>query len=205
MAANVRFHMPSESSANWGLDERALGQLLVRLDADRGRAGEKYEQLRRGLVRIFDWRGVLAPDMCADETIDRVARKLNAGTAIDDVVAFAYGVARLVVLEQSRRPEARQVSLDEAVGVADLSQRESDASPRLTCLGRCLDELDTEARTLVLGYYAHARRQRIDARAALAHELGLTQNALRSRVQRIRNRLELCTNACAAAKDDGAP
>lgn len=192
--------MPSQS-VSWDLHDHALHRLLFRLDADQSTAGEKYEQLRRGLVKIFDWRGASAPDICADETIDRVARKLAAGVIIDDVVAFAYGVARLVMLEQSRRPEARQVSLDEAIGVVDISPREREDNSRLPCLEHCLEELEPDARALILRYYHHARRQRIDGRAALARELGLSQNALRSRAQRIRDRLERCTNSCARRRE----
>lgn len=196
--------MPSPS-VSWDLHDHALHRLLFRLDADQSTAGEKYEQLRRGLVKIFDWRGAAAPDICADETIDRVARKLAAGVIIDDVVAFAYGVARLVMLEQNRRPEARLVSLDEAKGIVDIAPRERDDSSRLPCLEHCLDELDAEARALILRYYLHARRQRIDGRAALARELGLSQNALRSRAQRIRDRLERCTNRCARRRESERP
>lgn len=190
--------MPSRRpSASWDLHDQALRALLVRLDPDATRAGEKYEQLRRGLVKIFDWRGVTAPDACADVTIDRVARKLDGGATIDDVTAFAYGVARLVALEQGRRPETRHVSLDEAIGMEGLGPEPVEDDERLPCLEHCLGELDLDTRTLILSYYVHARQDRIRARAALASTMGLTQNALRSRAQRIRDRLERCTNACA--------
>lgn len=167
-----------------------LHALLQRLDANRDAAGEKYERLRRALVKLFDWRGVTAPDICADETLDRVARKLEAGIEVGDVVAFAHGVARYVVLEQRRSPEASHVSLDEAIYLPDTSRHDALEAARLDCLERCLDELDAEQRSLILRYYRDARRQRIDTRATLARELGLSQNALRSRAQRIRNHLE---------------
>lgn len=188
--------MPSNRKSTWDLHDRALRHLLARLDPDPALAGDRYEQLRRGLVRFFDWRGIHAPEACADETIDRVARKLDRGVEIDDVVAFAHGVARLVALEQSRRPELRDVSLDEAIAMPGVAHDEPD-DDMMPCLERCLGTLDADARTLILRYYVEARRSRIDARAALARELGLTPNALRSRAQRIRNRLERCTLACA--------
>jgi DNA-directed RNA polymerase specialized sigma24 family protein len=193
--------MPSEPSASWNLHDRALQQLLRRLDHDASVAGEKYEHLRRALVRMFDWRGASAPDRCADETIDRVARKLDSGVEIADVVAFAHGVARLVMLEQTRRPEAREVSLDEAVGIPQPPpRRDLSDEDRLSCLEQCLDELSADARSLILRYYGETLRQRIDARAALARDLGLSPNALRSRAQRIRDRLERCVTACARAR-----
>lgn len=189
--------MSSHSPARWDLDDRALQGLLARLDADPTVAGEKYEQLHRGLVKIFERRGAQAPEACADDTIDRVARKLDSGATIDNVVAFAYGVARLIWLEQSRRPEAREIGLDTAIDQPSATVDEGADDPRLSCLEQCLGELDADARHLILKYYVDAQRDRISARAALATELGLTQNALRSRAQRIRDRLERCTNACA--------
>jgi DNA-directed RNA polymerase specialized sigma24 family protein len=194
----------SHSPARWDLDDRALQGLLARLDTDPAAAGEKYEQLHRGLVKIFERRGAPAPDMCADETIDRVARKLDSGATIDNVVAFAYGVARLIWLEQRRRPESREIGLDTAIDRPAATVGRDADDPRLACLERCLGELDADARHLILKYYVDARRNRISARAALATELGLTQNALRSRAQRIRDRLERCTNACADQRSNVA-
>jgi DNA-directed RNA polymerase specialized sigma24 family protein len=185
----------SHPSAGWELDGRALRGLLARLDGNPSVAGEKYEQLRRGLVKMFDWRGAAMPEACADETIDRVARKLDSGTAIDDVVKFAHGVARLVLLERQRRPEAREIGVEHAFEQAPAMVDRED--PRLACLERCLEALDAPARELIVKYYVDARGDRIRGRAAMATSLGLTQNALRSRAQRIRDRLERCTAACA--------
>lgn len=189
--------MSSHSPARWDLDDRALQGLLARLDTDPSAAGEKYEQLHRGLVKVFERRGAPAPDVCADDTIDRVARKLDSGASIDNVVAFAYGVARLIWLEQGRRPESREIGLDTALDRPAAAVGGDADDPRLPCLERCLGELDANARHLILKYYVDAQPTRISARAALATELGLTQNALRSRAQRIRDRLERCTNDCA--------
>src|SRR4249919_1835401 len=58
--------------------------LLARLDPDPDRAAAEYERLRRALGKFFDWRGHPAPDECADETLDRLARKLG-DTAVGDV------------------------------------------------------------------------------------------------------------------------
>jgi hypothetical protein len=39
-------------------------------------AGQKYEQIRRKLVRFFEWRACSGADELADATIDRVIRGL---------------------------------------------------------------------------------------------------------------------------------
>jgi hypothetical protein len=42
-----------------------------------------------------------------------VARKLEAGQAIHDVPTYCQGVPRLVLLEECKKVENREVSLDE--------------------------------------------------------------------------------------------
>ena len=64
------------------------------------------------------------------------------------------------------------------------------------CFERCLNELSEENRQLVLRYYEDERRGKIDNRQAMADRLGIPLNALRSRVQRIRDKLERCVTNC---------
>lgn len=182
-----------------GLTAEALSRLLARLDDDPQRAGESYEALRRTLVKFFDWRGAGDPDACADETIDRLARKLDEGTTVEDPRRFARGIARLVLLERWRSPEARAPRA-EAVDVARLPAaappEPAEADAREACFGRCLAELAPDARQLILGYYSAEGRVKIDGRKRMAESLGLSENALRSRAQRIRDRLERCIGRC---------
>jgi DNA-directed RNA polymerase specialized sigma24 family protein len=185
-------------AARWELTASALQQLLARLDADPVRAAEAYETLRLGLTRFFDWRGAHFPDECADEVLNRLARRLDEGAAIDEPRGFALGIARLVLLERARSPQARHDALDEArVGAAP--PPEAEPSPHVQrCLDACLSDLAPEARTLILEYYRDERRGKIDRRARLAAQLGLSASALRSRAQRVRDRLERCVRDCAA-------
>jgi DNA-directed RNA polymerase specialized sigma24 family protein len=186
-------------STTRGLTAESLSRLLAGLDDDRDRAGEAYEALRRTLVKFFDWRGAVHPEECADETLDRLARKLDEGTAIVDPGRFARGIARLVLLERWRRPEARALRADPshlAQVPAPVTPEPTDDEPRSGCFARCLDELPQDGRELILGYYAGSGRVKIDARKRLAESLRLTDNALRSRAQRLRDRLERCTARC---------
>ncbi len=183
------------------LHANALGRLLTRLDENPDRAAERYEALRQTLQQFFLWRNALDPDACADETLDRVARKLDEGAEVDRVRSFVYGVARLVLQEEYRRVASHPAPLTDvaATGVLPVDEnREMLAS----CLDRCLDELSAADRTLVLRYYQSDARARIDGRVALALELGVSAEALRTRVQRIRNRLERCTMRCRAQVAD---
>jgi DNA-directed RNA polymerase specialized sigma24 family protein len=187
-------------SVPWELTASALDRLLVRLDPDAARGAEAYEALRLTLTRFFDWRGAHFPDECADETLNRLARRLDEGADVADLRGFALGIARLVLLEQSRSPQRRQDELDEQrIGPAPIVEREPDARLH-DCLERCLASLPDDARTLILEYYQDHRRQKIDRRVRLATQLGLTANALRSRAQRVRDRLERCVRACAGGR-----
>jgi DNA-directed RNA polymerase specialized sigma24 family protein len=178
-----------------------LARLLARLDPDPDRAAQEYERLRLMLVKFFDWRGASPPDECADETIDRLAAKLEVGTTIDHVFRYAHGIARLVLMERARRQA--QVPIEQT----DPSRLRAawpvtPTPPLRECFVRCLAALPDESRRLVLEYYDGAVGQKkIDDRERLARALGISDNALRSRVFRIRHRLERCTRACVAAAD----
>src|SRR5712692_7631031 len=83
----------------WGLTAKILAKLLDGLDADWERAGKKYEDLRRTLIRFFEWRGAPFPDDHTDETFNRVARRLDEGVEIKNMGGYCYEVARRVCLE----------------------------------------------------------------------------------------------------------
>src|SRR5512134_1992159 len=95
-----------------GPTEETFDRLLASLDADRERAGERYEDLRRTLVRFFEWRGAPFPEDHADETFDRVARRLDEGITIENLGGYCYNVARLIFLETLKNPDSRRTDLD---------------------------------------------------------------------------------------------
>jgi DNA-directed RNA polymerase specialized sigma24 family protein len=186
----------SVPKSEWTLSAEALARFLACLDPDSDRAGEKYESLRLRLMKFFDWRGAHFPEECADETINRVIRKLDEGETIRDLSPYCHGVARLVLRETLKGPESRRADFEElppaALAAPDLEARDE----REDCFERCLSELSVESRQLILQYYSDEKREKINRRLALAGRLGIPLNALRSRAQRIRNRLEECVNGC---------
>lgn len=180
--------------SKWALTREALVRFLACLDSDVERAGERYEEIRLRLVKFFDWRGSYFPEECADETINRVIRKLDSGENLRDIETYCLGVARLVFLESLRRPEHRQIDINQAADIAAPSK--SSTSEQERCFERCLNALAPESRLLILEYYKDEERQKINNRQNLADRLGLSLNALRSRTQRIRERLEKCVTQC---------
>jgi DNA-directed RNA polymerase specialized sigma24 family protein len=182
------------------LDQHALRRLLDGLDPDPARASQRYERLRRSLIKVFAWEQHADAEALADETFDRVSRRLAEGTIILDVPAYAQRIAELVHLETRRTARRRDATrLDQARAMAP---RTADAGVerRHACLERCLDELGAGPRDLVLRYYTHDGRARIEQRDAIAQELGLSAGALRNRMLRLRERLESCVRGC--ARDD---
>jgi DNA-directed RNA polymerase specialized sigma24 family protein len=156
-----------------------------------------YERLHERVCGLFRWWGAPEAETHADETLDRVARKLEEGAIVRDGSFGAYvrGVARLVFYE-SRRQWAQAVPLldsAERAGAARAAAADG-AEPALACLDRCLDGLDSDQRRLVLRYYDGGRKA--DARQALARELGISLTALRIRTHRLRQRLERCVSGC---------
>lgn len=194
----------SGKGVSWELTGEALDGLLAQLDADRERAAAKYEEIRRRLIRLFLWRGSQIPEELADETINRVARKLLDGVEIraEDPFVYFSRVAHLIFKEILRRNERERrglekagVSLRATLDDADKAREEV----RLRCLESCLEELEAEHRVLILEFYQGEKSQRIKHRKTLAARLQLTVNALRVRAHRLRARLEECVAACLAA------
>jgi len=102
-----------------GLTRESFDILLAQLDPDRERAGERYEAIRRKLVRLFEWRGCAAPEDLADETINRVARRLAEGVELRSADPYGYfcGVAHLLYKEVLRRASREHRALEGSGGL----------------------------------------------------------------------------------------
>ena len=89
---------------DWILTENAWSKLLQYLDADPDQAGRKYERIRHRLIKFFEWRNFHSPEDLADETINRVARRIEEGVEIraPDPLAYFHRVADLVAKEEFR-------------------------------------------------------------------------------------------------------
>ena len=196
--------MPS-TKKDWVLTSDALDRLLRYLDQDREHAAQKYEDLRQMLITFFEIRRLTNPDQLADETINRVARRLSEGEQINaSANTYFYAVARNVWREQLAKPHssssvdevaARVLADDPAAQVARDATR-AEREQRLECLERCLAGLPAESRELVINYYRGEKFSRIQARKELAEQLGIQPNALRIRLCRLRDRLEQCVRNC---------
>ena len=184
----------------WTLTSEAFQKLLLSLDPDVQRAGEIYESIRLTLIKFFDWRGVHFPEDCADETFNRIMRKLDEGETIEDVKTYCHGIARFVLLETLRNPDHKRTDLENLPPLVAPVQEEPASNYRLECFRQCLQSLPPDTKQLILQYYQDENRAKINNRTMLAEKLGLPLNALRSRAQRIRMKLEQCINKCLKKK-----
>jgi len=180
----------------WDLTREAFDQFLSLLDHDRDRAGEIYETLRRNLVQLFIWRGCRDPEAHADETINRVIRKIDEGEEVRDPVSYAHGVARRLLLEIFRKQEREQIGIDELPPLAAQPERQDDEENGVLCLRRCLNRLPEESRQLIVLYYQGEKNVKIENRKRLAESLRITLNALRYRAFDLRQRLQGCVERC---------
>jgi DNA-directed RNA polymerase specialized sigma24 family protein len=178
-----------------GLTRDSLEKLLIRLDHDRERAAEKYETLRLGLVRFFEWRGCAFPEDHADEAIDRVAGKIVQGEEIRNIHSYTTGVARFVFMEIVKDREKQQAALRQLPS-NPVAKEPPDEDGRMECVRSCLRSLPPESSQLLMAYYQDETRNRIELRKRLARQLGISPHTLRMRLQRLRAKLEECVVDC---------
>jgi DNA-directed RNA polymerase specialized sigma24 family protein len=192
----------------WALTEAAFHGLLAFLDQDPQKAAERYEVLRGKLIRFFEWKGCIPGEDYADETIDRVARRIEGGieSKPDNPYLFFHGVAVNVVRERWRKAERDPQPLDglpagqsPAVDPAETARRSTEDEKnerRLECLHDCLDSLPSATRELLTVYHLGGSGAHVGRRKDLAQTLNIPATALRLRVFRIRRQLESCLDKC---------
>lgn len=162
--------------------------LLAWLNSDRDKAGEKYENIRAGLIRVFVSKGFSNAEDLADETISRVTVRLPdiRESYVGDPARYFHGFARNIILEERRRPE---IATEEFPIVLNPETKTSDEHDWLL---KCLQLLPPNKRELILDYYLYQGHDKIEHHRGMARELGISEGALRGRAHHIRVDLEKC-------------
>lgn len=189
-------HVQTAPRQRWTLTREAFDKLLVAFDVDREQAGQKYLQIRNNLTRFFEWRGCSFPEDHADETINRMAKRVAEGEAILNHSGYAMGVARLLLLEINKGRQREQSALAEIGSAPDVYVPADDRESRLTCLRSCLQTLSPDNRELIIQYYQGDKGEKIENRKKLLARLGVPVNTLRMRALRLRERLQMCVEHC---------
>jgi len=184
---------------DWKLGGEDWTRLLKWLNPDPELAAQVYEAIRQKLISYFLRRGCSDVESLADRTIDRVTRKLRSfnGAPPDNPLRYCYGVARYIHKEYCHeqadtgggtvtdaQPDPYQPASAEAQEVLE------------RCLGNCLQKLDAEKRDTFIRYYLAEPKAGSQIHQWLAEQMGITINALRLRVLRVKEELRICITAC---------
>jgi RNA polymerase sigma factor (sigma-70 family) len=176
---------------DWTVTQEAFDRLLMWLDSDRKRAGDKYEEIRFNLIRMFARRGCNVAEELADETITRVTCKVIeiADNYVGDPRLYFYGVAHNVYMEYIKPPRPNPLPPPDP-------GHDEEKERRLDCLDECMKKLDPQSREMILEYYQDEKKAKIDHRKKMAERLGITLNTLRMRTHRIKLILQECVEKC---------
>jgi hypothetical protein len=188
--------------------ERVSRQFLDWLDEGANSNGQRYLEVRRRLELYFDRKNCVEPAELADETLNRVGKKLKESGAVTEVrpLQYCYIAAKLVFLEtlsgEKRSPFHRPLNgsnpSNNSGQVGTGLQTDSAPENNGKIAGRleeCLKNLPNVDRELFVDYYRGKPLEKAGNRAALATRLGLTANALSIRACRVRQKLETCIHA----------
>jgi DNA-directed RNA polymerase specialized sigma24 family protein len=192
--------VPARTNRKWSLTQEAFDRLLHCLADERDAAAEKYLEIRRNLLKFFEWRGCPFPEDHADETVNRVARRLTEGEEIRNPMAYFIGVARLLVLEIVKARAKETQALGE-LGRVDTVESVDPSETRLECLRQCLQGLSAENRELIIEYYQGDKGEKIENRRKLTERLRMPVNTLRMRALRLREKLQDCMEKCLASAE----
>jgi DNA-directed RNA polymerase specialized sigma24 family protein len=189
----------SSRKKKWVLTPESFDGMLLWLDHDREKAGEKYEEIRSALIKRFGQLGCHEPEELTNKTFDRVARKLPEIIASYEGKRepYFFSVAYYVFKEHLRKPVVMSLtSVDFSHPNLPDPQELFDKELLDACLKHCLDQLPLNSREMISQYYRGERQDKIKSRQELAERLGIRLTNLRLRAQRIRTALKECLLDC---------
>ncbi len=199
-----------DQKKDWSLTAPAFHRILKWLDEGASSDGRKYLEMRQRLVAYFDRKNCSAPDDLADETLNRVARRLDEENVTDSetpAAKYCYIVARFVFMEYLRGAQKDRLLCDDIrqqpngnFAGSKLDNEKETQERLLSCLDHCTGKLDSLNRNMILRYYTGRERVKIENRRALASSLGISVNALSIRACRIRDKIEVCVRKCVGTK-----
>ena len=195
-----------EQKKDWNFTPEAFRKFLAWLDEGADSDGQRYLEMRERLILYFDRKNCLLPDDLADETLNRVARRLEeekGAIETETPAKYCYITAKFVFMESLRGKEKNNVPLDDVLNRKHSEQAAVEPDEKeikekmLVCLEECTNKLESVNREIIFGYYHGEERIKIENRRALAKTLDISVNALSIRACRIRDKLEVCVKNCA--------
>lgn len=183
------------------LTKDSFDALLEWLDPDREKAGQLYETIHAGLIRMFVSKGLADAEHYADETMDRVVKRLPEirGEYVGQPVRYFIGVARNIIREASR---PKEVTTDRPLEFVSLKEVDSELA---SCLSKCLKTIGRDKLELIYDYHVYEGRQKIESHREMAAELSISVGALRTRAHHVRAALEECVSRCMEERGNKIP
>ena len=184
---------PQDNSKNrQTVGREAFARFLELLSPDPEEAGRHYTRLHEKLAGFFRLKGISDPVSAADETIDRAALKITAGTPVSDADKYCLGIARNIAKEKYRSAQRETSAFLKFIEyLPDASDEQVERIYRI--LKPCFEQLAVEEQKLLLAYCQIMRgRARAEHRRQLAETMKTTMLALRMRVTRLRSSLTDC-------------
>ena len=201
---------PPPPKEEWVLTPESFDGLLAWLDPNRDHAAEIYEEIRSGLIKRFRQLGCQDGEDLANETFDRVAKKLPQIAPVykGDRAPYFFSVAYYVHKERQRKPVVKSLTNDDSSSEElpdpnpwyDNDDDDRDDELLDECLKQCLERLSHSNREMILQYYRGERNVKIKLRKELAAQMGIKVGNLRLKAQRIRVDLKKCILDCMEAK-----
>lgn len=185
------------------ISQEDLNGLLGWFSPEADESARKYEEIRRGLIRYFYFRGAADPEDLADETINRVAVKLPKLKPDDQfkTAAYFYSFAAKIHLEACRE---RKRFFSDYQEIESLTDEWDDASDQrddgVGCMEKCLGAKSAEDRQLLLKYYGFEKTERTERRRKLAQAQQTSIEGLQTRISRLRKALRECLKKCREGK-----
>lgn len=163
--------------------------LLEWLSRDREIAGQKYEAIRFKLKKFFYAKGCTHAEELADETIDRVIKKIDflQKNYCGEPILYFLAVAKKVFLEYTRKICERELPEN----IADRRQFYSNEMENLfLCLNESLNQIPSEQRRFILEYYSGEKKDKMQRCQQLSQDKHISYPAMRVQAYRIRNKLQ---------------
>jgi DNA-directed RNA polymerase specialized sigma subunit, sigma24 homolog len=162
---------------------------------------EQFELLRGKLIVFFENRRCLDPEELADETLERIIKKLCEGTKVSHLIRYSYGVAKNIFYEYLRTEKAKNHYAEEQKRRSEthMSDENDDAivkEEQLKCLERCTARLSEQEQWLLAEYYSLRGNLKLEHRRNLAEQLNITRAALTLRIFHLKQKLKKCINDC---------
>ena len=158
--------------------------LLQVLDADPSRAENRYADLYHKLVRYFRWNRVSEPEDLAQEAVKRSLARLQQGQKItaENPESYFFGVARNL-LREGWNARAEEPWVEEQDPPPPPLFRKLIREEQIVFLAECTRDLSSRELEMLMAYMAGEGD-------SWARKAGMQKSTLRSRIHRLRKRLE---------------